>query len=266
MPTASGVPWELGAVGTASWTGVPLAAILDRAGVRDGAVEVILQGADTGEVRSPPTAYQSPGRIPFARSLPLAKARQDVVLAHHMNGAELPIAHGFPLRAVVPDWYGMASIKWLTKIIVTDRPFRGYFQTLDYAYFARRHDLPSLMPITELQVKSLIARPALNEIVKAGEAYRVHGAAWTGASEITRVEVSTDGGTTWAAARLLDRAVPHAWRLWEYVWPVPARHGPYVLKARATDARGRTQPDRHDPDRRNSMINFTLPIPVEVRS
>ena len=198
VPTASGVPWELGAVGTAAWTGVPLAALLERAGVRPSAVEVILEGADTGEIRSPPTAYQSPGRIPFARSLPLAKARQDVILAHHMNGAELPVAHGFPLRAIVPDWYGMASIKWLTKIIVTDRPFQGYFQTLDYAYFERRHELPTLMPITELQVKSLIARPMLNEVVRAGQSYRVHGAAWTGASEVTRVEVSTDDGTTWA--------------------------------------------------------------------
>src|SRR5204862_6183777 len=105
VPKASGVPWELGAVGTAMWTGVPLAAILDRAGVRDGAVEVILEGADSGEVRAPPTAYQSPGRISFARSLSLAKARQDVLLAHRMNGETLSAAHGFPLRAVVPGWY-----------------------------------------------------------------------------------------------------------------------------------------------------------------
>jgi DMSO/TMAO reductase YedYZ molybdopterin-dependent catalytic subunit len=265
VPKASGLLWELGAVGTAEWTGVPLGAILDRAGVRGGAVEVILEGADAGEVREPPTAYQSPGRIAYARSLPLAKARQDVLLAHRMNGAELPAAHGFPLRAVVPGWYGMASIKWLSKIIVTDRPFQGYYQTLEYAYFERRHGLPTLTPITELQVKALIARPALNEIVPMNQNYRIHGAAWSGASEVARVEVSTDGGKTWALARLLDRAVANAWRLWEYTWQTPARAGRHVLKARATDKQGRTQPERHDPDRRNSMINFTLPIKVEVR-
>jgi hypothetical protein len=100
------------------------------------------------------------------------------------------------------------------------------------------------MSPTELQVKSLIARPALNEVVPSGQKVRVHGAAWTGDSEVTRVEVSTDGGTTWQAARLLDRAVTHAWRLWEYTWQTPAG-GRYILKARATDKRGRTQPERH---------------------
>jgi DMSO/TMAO reductase YedYZ molybdopterin-dependent catalytic subunit len=264
IPKASGVPWELGAVATAEWTGVPLAAILERAGVRNSAVEVILEGADTGEIREPPTAYQTPGRIAFARSLPLAKARQDVLLAHRMNGAELPAAHGFPLRAVVPGWYGTASIKWLSKIIVTDRPFRGYFQTLDYAYFERQHGLPVLAPITELQVKALIARPALNEVVPSNQPYRIYGAAW-GAAEVARVEVSTDGGKSWSLAHLLDRAVANAWRLWEYAWQTPARPGRHILKARATDIQGRTQPERHNPDRRNSMISFTLPIRVEVR-
>lgn len=264
VPRPGGLLWELGGVGTAEWTGVPLAAILDQAGVRDGAVEVILEGADSGEVKGPPDPFQSPGRIAFARSLPLAKARRDVLLAYRMNGEELPAAHGYPLRAIVPSWYGMASIKWLARIRVSERPFTGYFQTMEYAYYQRQDGIPNLTPITELHVKSLIARPARDEVIAAQTPYRVHGAAWTGDSEIERVEVSTDGGRTWATARLLEQPVAHCWRLWEYNWQAPER-GRHTLMSRATDRRGRTQPAQHDPDRRNSMISFTLPIPVEVR-
>ncbi len=265
VPQPAGLLWELGAVSNAEWTGVPLAAVLDRAGVRPGAVEVILEGYDRGEVRSFPNPYASPGPISFARSLPLAKARSpEVLLAHRMNGAALTASHGYPLRAVVPGWYGMASVKWLRRIIVTDRPFFGYFQTLEYAYYERRHGLPSLTPTTELQVKALIARPMLHEVVPVHRPYRVHGAAWTGESEVTRVEVSTDGGQSWSVARLLGQHVPHSWRLWEFSWQNPAA-GRRVLIARAADRRGHTQPVQRDPDRRNGMINHLLPIEVEVR-
>jgi DMSO/TMAO reductase YedYZ molybdopterin-dependent catalytic subunit len=264
-PRAEGLPWELGGVGTAEWTGVPLAAILDRAGVRSSAVDVILEGTDSGEIASFRNPYASPGRIAFARSVPIAKARDDVFLAYRMNGEPLPTAHGFPVRAIVPSWYGMASVKWLAKIIVTDRPFRGFFQTIEYGYYQREHGQPVLTPVTELQVKSLIARPALNEIVSAGQTYRVHGATWTGNSEVSRVEFSSDAGRTWTDARLLDQAVPHAWRFWEYTWQVPAGAARYTLMSRATDRRGRTQSDRHDPDRRNTMISHTVPSPVEAR-
>ncbi len=263
-PRPAGVLWELGAVGTAEWTGVALAAVLERAGVRKGAVEVILEGADSGETQDFPNPFRTPGRIHFARSLPLAKARRDVLLAYRMNGSELTPSHGYPLRAVVPGWYGMASIKWLTRLVVTDRPFQGYFQTMEYAYYERRHGLPTLVPITELQVKAQIARPALGEVVPVNRPFRVFGAAWAGESEVARVEVSTDGGKTWAAARLLEKPVAHCWRLWEYPWKVPAR-GRYTLMARATDKRGHTQPLQRDPDRRNSMISHVLPVEVEAR-
>ncbi|MBI3409503.1 MAG: sulfite oxidase [Planctomycetes bacterium] len=265
-PRPAGVLWELGGVGNAEWTGVALSAILDRAGVRKNAVEVILEGADSGESREFPNPYQTPGPVHFARSLPLAKARRpEVMLAHRMNNADLTPAHGFPLRAVVGGWYGMASVKWLTRLVVNDRPFQGYFQTLEYAYFARRHGEPSLVPVTEVQVKSQIARPARHEVVPAGQAYRVHGAAWTGESEIARVEVSIDSGKTWAAARLLEQNAPFAWRLWDFNWQAPARPGRYTLKSKATDKRGNTQPMERDPYRRNAMISHVLPVEVEVR-
>jgi DMSO/TMAO reductase YedYZ molybdopterin-dependent catalytic subunit len=262
-PQVRGVQWDLGAVSNAEWAGVPLAAILDRVGVRAGAVEVILEGADRGEVTSEP---RSPGEISFARSLPLTKARQaDVILAHRMNGAELPPSHGFPLRAVVPGWYGMASIKWLTRIVVTERPFQGFFQTLDYTIFERRDGIPVITPITEMQVKAQIARPASRESLPRNSDYRVHGAAWTGESEVTRVDVSTDGGRTWNAARLLGQSVRFAWRRWEYPWRTPGQAGRVTLMARATDARGQTQPLERDRDRRNYVVSHVLPVEVEVR-
>ncbi len=262
QPPAKGVQWQLGAVANAEWTGVPLAAVLERAGLRDAAVEVVFEGADRGTVSVEPTL----GQIHFARSLPVARARRpEVLLAYRMDGQDLPAPHGAPLRLIVPGWYGMASVKWLTRIAVADRPFAGFWQTLDYAVFERRFGQPVLVPLTEMQVKAQIARPRAMEAVRAGAAYRVHGAAWTGDSDVTRVEVSTDGGTAWSPARLLGRPVRHAWRLWEYTWRVPERAGRARLLARATDARGRTQPMRRDPDRRNYAISHVLPVEVDVR-
>ena len=252
-----------GRVSNAEWTGVPLIEILNRAGLRPGAVDVVLEGADRGEITAEP---RSPGVIPYARSVPIAKARQrDVLLAHRMNNAELPAHHGFPLRAIVPGWYGMASIKWLTKIIVVDQPFNGYFQSLDYSIFERRDGLVTVTPLSEMQVKAVIAKPAPMERIAPNTAYRIHGAAWTGASEITRVEISSDNGRTWSAARLLETARAHCWRLWELNWRSPAQVGRVNLMARATDARGHTQPTERDTDRRNYMINHVLPVEVDVR-
>ncbi len=263
VPPARGVGWELGAVGNAEWTGVPLAAVLEKAGVKSSAVEVVLEGADKGTVRTDP---QSPGEIYFARSLPVERARHaDTLLALQMNGVDLPPAHGFPMRALVPGWYGMASIKWLQRIVVTDRPFQGFFQTYDYSYFVRRDGLPTMTPITVQQVKSQIARPAPHEVLPANRPYRVHGAAWAGEPAIARVEVSTDAGKTWAEARLLGDSVRYAWRLWEFPWRTPEQRGKHTLMCRATDAAGRTQLLRHDEDRRNYMIHHVLPIEVEVR-
>ena len=220
VPKAKGLGWESGAVGNAEWTGVPLAALLDRAGVKEGAVEVILEGADKGTVNDEP---KSPGEIQFARSVPIDKARRDVLIAHRMNGADLAPAHGFPARAIVPGWYGMASIKWLSRIVVVERSFAGYHQTLDYSYFHRDHGVPSLTALTECAVKAQIARPARFEIVPKGTNYRVHGAAWAGEAEIATVELSTDGGKTWSATTLLGQSVRHAWRLWEARWRAPTK-------------------------------------------
>src|SRR6266700_1883780 len=261
-PKVKGVQWGLGAVGTAEWTGVPLSILLDRAEVKPGACEVILEGADGGRLDDPKAP---PGELKFARSIPVSKAHTDVLLAYKMNDADLPPQHGFPLRAIVPGWYAMASIKWLQRIIITGQPFTGYYQTMDYSYWKRRGDIADLAPLTELQVKAEIARPAQGEIVPADSKVRVHGAAWTSDGEITKVELSTDGGASWKEANLVDQAILNAWRLWEFEWWTPSKPGKQTLVARAIDSRGRTQPVERDPDRGTYMINHLLPISVEVR-
>ncbi|HEY6169447.1 MAG TPA: sulfite oxidase [Verrucomicrobiae bacterium] len=261
-PKVDGLQWELGAVGNAEWTGVPLATVLERVGVQPGAVEVVFEGTDSGKLAKPP----SPGNIHYAHSIPLTKAfTSDVLLVHTMNGEPLTPSHGFPLRVVVPGWYGMASVKWLQRIVLVDRPFRGYFKSADYTYWEARQGLPTqLLPVTENEVKAQIARPAPREIVAADSIYRVHGAAWAGEANVTQVQVSADGGTTWDAANLLGDPVPYAWRFWEYHWRTPAKPGRCTVMARAMDSRGRVQPMQRDPHRGSYVISHVVPIEVEV--
>lgn len=261
VPQTPGAQWELGAVSTAEWLGVPLRAILDRAGVDSKAIEVALEGADQGEGKNDP---HPPGQIHFARSIPLEKAmRPEVLLAYRMNGKELPVAHGFPVRAIVPGFYGMASTKWLTRILVVSQPFSSYWQSSDYGYWDRVGGTPVRRPIYNMQVKSLIARPAVREQVKAGADYKVFGSAWTGDAEIMRVEVSADGGKTWADATLRDKSVRFCWRAWDYTWRAPVT-GRYTLMSRATDSKGNTQQAQHNYDYGNYVVHHTVPIDVEV--
>jgi DMSO/TMAO reductase YedYZ molybdopterin-dependent catalytic subunit len=261
-PKVKGVQWRLGAVGTAEWTGVPLSALLGRALVRPQAREVILEGTDGGILDDPKSP---PGELRFARSIPLSKARNDVLLAYKMNGSDLLAEHGFPLRAIVPGWYAMASVKWLQRIIVTNQSFTGYYQTIDYAYWKRRGDIAELTPLAEMQVKAEIAKPSQGETVPANSSVRVYGAAWASDGEIAKVELSTDGGSTWSKATLLGEPKPNAWRLWEFDWKTPSAPGGQTLVARATDSLGRTQPVERDHDRGTYMINHLLPITVQVQ-
>lgn len=260
-PRAKGVQWGLGAVGNATWTGVLLSAVLERAKVKPRAVEVILDGADEGAVDKTPTPS---GKISFCRSLPMSKARNDVLLAYEMNGQKLSATHGFPLRAIVPGWYAMASVKWLRRIVVTDKPFNGFYQSLDYTYWDRSGALPTLAPLREQQSKAEIARPEQGETVSANSTYRVHGAAWTGTGEIARVEVSVDAGRSWEEAKLIGDPVNNAWRLWEYDWHTPATASRATIIARATDSLGGTQPATRGGDRGTYMINHFLPVEVEI--
>src|SRR5437016_9586050 len=261
-PKVKGVQWRLGAVGTAQWTGVSLSVLLARAKPKPQASEVVLEGADGGILEDPKSP---PGRLHFARSIPLEKARADVLLAYKMNGSDLPPQNGFPVRAIVPGWYAVASIKWLQRIIVTDKLFNGYYQTLDYSFWRRRGDNAELVPLSEMQIKAEIARPSEGETIPANSNARVRGTAWTGDGEIKKVEISSDHGATWNEAKLLGESKPNAWRLWEFNWKTPARAGKATLIARATASKGRTQPVERDPNRGPYMINHYVPNTREVR-
>ena len=261
QPKVKGVPWDIGAVGNAEWTGVLLRDVLEQAGLHVHAREAILEGADRGPIKEPP---RPPGEINYARSITITKALDDVLLALEMNGEPLTAEHGYPLRAVVPGWFGMASVKWLQRIVVTEAPFNGYYQSIDYTYWDAGGGLPELKPLREMQVKAQIARPAMGEMVKAKAPYRVHGAAWAAEDEVAKVEVSTDGGATWSAATLLGDPVRYAWRLWEFDWQTPAGTGTYTLIARATDSAGRTQPRERIAEYGTYMVNHWLPMEVQV--
>ncbi|MDQ6663164.1 MAG: sulfite oxidase [Acidobacteriota bacterium] len=262
VPKENGAQWQSGGMGNAEWTGVPLGAILEKAGLKSNAVDVMFEGADQGEIKDDP---KSPGEIHFARSLPVAKARNgNVLLAYKMNGADLSPAHGFPVRVIVPGWYGMASVKWLARIVVTDKPFDGFFQSLQYSHWERPNGTPTLLPVTEMHVKASIVTPMLDEVVPRDAPFKVRGLAWAGESGIAQVEVSTNGGQNWSKAVLTGPTVRYAWRLWEYDWQAPTP-GHYTLMARGTDTEGHIQPMERNKDHRNYEITHVLPVKVEVR-
>jgi len=262
-PAVRGLQWAHGAVGNANWTGLPLGAILDRAKPKAGAVDVVLAGADRGAIAADPA---TPGPIPYSRSVPIAKAKKDeALIAWGMNGGPLTPAHGAPLRAVIGGWFGMASVKWLNRIVVTDRPFQGYFQTMDYSFYTRPTGPdPETIPVTEMQPKAAIARPGPGEVLPAGRPVSVFGAAWAGEGKVAKVELSVDDGKTWTVVKPDTEPKPMTWVLWKHEW-TPKTAGPAKLLVRCTDDRGQTQPEKRDPDRRSYAINHLIPVEVLVK-
>jgi DMSO/TMAO reductase YedYZ molybdopterin-dependent catalytic subunit len=225
------------AVGTAEWTGTPLAAVLDEAGVADGTVEIGFRGLDRGVEGGEEQAYE--------RSLTLADAaREEVLLAYAMNGRPLPPQHGFPLRLVVPGWYGMTSVKWLDRITVLERPFEGYQQA--HGYRIRQVPDEPGDPVSRMLPRSLIVPPGIPDFVTRERRLEpgpvtVRGRAWSGLGPIERVEVSADGGASWGETRLGTEVSRWAWRGWEWDWG-PVAPGLHELCCRATDGAGNTQP------------------------
>ncbi len=220
-------------MGTAQWTGVPLRVVLESARLRPGVIEILAVGADRG---GPPDAADE---IPFARSLPLAKAMDpDTLLALRMNDQPLLPEHGSPIRLIVPGWYGMASVKWLERIEALVEPFRGYYQVGRYIYDAV--DRSPLIPVSTMRVRSLIVSPLDEQTVRRGRVI-VRGKAWTGEGEVMRVQITVDGAEL-SDATLLPPVSPDAWRPWEFAWDAtsPGRH---VLRSYATDGKGNRQPE-----------------------
>jgi sulfane dehydrogenase subunit SoxC len=229
-------PWLLEAVGTARWRGTPLRPLLEEAGVGEGIVEVLFTGLDRGIEGGEEQAFQ--------RALPLEEAlRDEVLLAYEMNGAPLPPQHGFPLRLVVPGWYGMTNVKWLSRIELSDQRFGGYQQS--WSYRLRQAEDEEGEALTRMQPRSLLVPPGIPEFltrdrtVPAGEVL-LGGRAWSGLAPIASVDVSVDGGSTWAPADLEPAGERWAWRGWSFRWD--ARPGDHVLCSRARDEAGNEQP------------------------
>lgn len=256
-PRVKGEQWNLGAVSTAEWTGVPLLEVLDRAGVKANAREVVFRGADSGTV----DGISEP--IRFERSLSLDDAGgSEALLAYAMNGEALPMQHGYPLRLIVPSWYGVASVKWLTAIEVTCEAFRGHYQIETYFFERQRSGQLVREPVSLQRVRSLITEPEPDAEVERGEV-PIRGVAWSGAAPIARVEVSVDGGP-WQDVRLTGERKRHSWQSWEFLARLE-HHGPTVISARATDMAGRTQPDLPEWNRLGYGNNAIQKIRVDVQ-
>jgi sulfane dehydrogenase subunit SoxC len=235
-PRAVSQPWVLEAVGNAEWTGTPLAPLLEEAGLSADAVEVVFTGLDRG--------VQGDVEHDYERSLPLADAlRDEVLLAYEINGQPLPPQHGYPLRLIVPGWYGMTHVKWLRSITVVAEPFRGWQQ--EVAYRLRDSEEEQGPPVTRMLPRSLMIPPGIPDFltrsrVLAPGPCTLAGRAWSGWAPVERVEVSVDGGLSWRDATLEDADSPFAWRGWTYEWE--AGPGEHELCCRASDGAGNVQP------------------------
>ncbi len=262
-PAVHGVQWVAGAVSTAVWRGVPLGSLLAMAGVRDGADGVLLRGADNGEVPDGAGGRQS---VRFERSLPLEKAlAPEVLIVTEMDGDTLPLEHGGPVRAVVGGWYGMASVKWLTRVTVTRQAPLGFWETVEYAYLEPTGDgARTRVPVREMLPKAQITEPDPGASVRLGERVVVRGFAWAGEASVAHVEFNDDGSARWRPVRLLDEPRPRLWTRWEFEW-CPDRAGARELLVRCHDDRGRSQPLTRDHDRGTYMINEVTPYRITVR-
>jgi sulfane dehydrogenase subunit SoxC len=261
QPHVVSQPWLLEAVGTMEWTGVSVAGLLDEAGVLTGATEVVFEGLDAGIDGDVEQLY--------ARSLSLADARSDgVMLAYAGNGVPLLPQHGFPLRLVVPGWYGMTSVKWLRSIRVVSEPFQGYQQAM--AYRMRASEDESGTPVTRMVPRALMIPPGVPDFMTrerfvAGGEVPIAGRAWSGWGEIEAVDFSSDGGETWRPAALAEPIGEHAWRGWSYAWQAD-RPGRYELCCAARDDAGNRQPLSPPWNLGGYSNNAVQRVPVTVRS
>jgi len=250
-------PWLHEAIGTAEWTGTPLAGVLEEAGLRDGTVELVFTGADRG--------IQGDVEQDYQRSLTVEDAmREEVLLVYEMNGRPLEPQHGFPLRLIVPGWYGMTSVKWLTRIEAVTEPFEGYQQADAYRY--QRSEADPGERVMRMRVRALMVPPGIPDFLtreRFVEAGRVTltGRAWCGTAPVVRVEVGVDG--EWAEATLEEPVGEWAWRGWSFGWD--AMPGEHVLTCRATDADGNTQPLEQPWNLQGMGNNLVQELRVTVR-
>jgi DMSO/TMAO reductase YedYZ molybdopterin-dependent catalytic subunit len=253
-------PWLDEAIGNAEWTGTPLAPLLEEAEVGDRAVEVLFTGLDRGIQGGLEHAYE--------RSLPLAEARRpEILLAYEVNGQPLPPQHGYPLRLIVPGWYGMTHVKWLDRITVISEPFEGYQQAEQYRTKQSEDDPGS--PVTRMLPRSLVVPPGIPDFpdrqrfLEPGPCL-LEGRAWSGWAPISRVEVSVDGGDTWEDAVLDEPVGDYGWRRWSFRWD-DVEPGEYEVCSRATDGAGNFQPDDSEWNYGGYVNNAVQRVVVTVR-
>lgn len=260
MPRPKSQPWLEEAVGTGEWTGTPLGPVLREAGMMDDAVDVLFTGLDRGEQGQIEQWYE--------RALSVEEAqRPEVLLAYELNGTPLPPQHGFPLRLIVPGWYGMTHVKWLKSITILEKPFWGYQQNVFYR-IAQNDDDPGVQ-LSRMYPRSLMAPPGIpifetRERLLPPGSITLRGRAWSGSGPIVHVEVSLDGGATWADAILGTPQGDHAWRSWSFAWDAP--EGRYEMLSRATDESGSTQPIEPTWNVKGVANNACQRVVVHVRS
>jgi len=234
-----------GGVSTATWTGVSLGGLLKEAGLGSGVRYIRLVGADRGVEGS------SSSPLSFARSIPVEKAMHpDTLLAFQMNGVALPSEHGYPVRAVIPGWYGMDSVKWLIRVEALEHEDETFYMTQRYTAIRLQTVGSEQYPITRMRVKSQIAQPRQGEVLMPGF-HMIRGAAWAGENRIAKVEVSTNGGKDWNPADLEKDRRPYAWVLWNHPWHVQVS-GTYTIVVRASDDQGNEQPSTRESQRFDS--------------
>jgi DMSO/TMAO reductase YedYZ molybdopterin-dependent catalytic subunit len=261
LPRPISQPWLVEAVGSAEWTGTPLRGVLDEAGVRDEAVEVLFTALDRGIEGGVEQAYE--------RSLSLADAMADeVILAYEVNGQPLPPQHAYPLRLIVPGWYGMTNVKWLHRITCLSEPFRGYQQESAYRMLEREGEDGS--PVTRMMPRSLMVPPGIPDFMTRERFVEpkpclIEGRAWSGLGRIARVEISTDGGSHWQDAELGPQESPWAWRSWRFEWKAP-EPGRCTLCSRATDEAGNRQPSDVQWNLKGYANNAVQRVAVTVRA
>ncbi len=248
------IRWGDGAVGSAVWQGVPLSRILQEAHVRPSGREVVFRGGDRG--------VPSDRASEFSRGLSVDLARtDDLLLATRMNGERLGVEHGFPVRLVVPGWYGMAWVKWLAEISVRRVPYDGYFQASKYVYRTVQDGVRVVEPVRQVRVKSLVLSPVAGQRLERGRRWRLAGKAWSGSGPVRQVEV--DVGDGWKPARLRPGAGRFDWSHWQFDW-TPERPGRVTVRSRATDAAGRTQPEALVENEFQYGANAVHAVEVEV--
>lgn len=261
----NGVLWQAGAIGNASWGGARLSELLKKAGVKESAKHVWFEGADA--------IKRDSGIIPFGGSIPLEKALADSdsmpggLVAYEMNGQPLLRDHGFPLRTVVPGMIGARSVKWLGKIILSDRPSTNHYLAKAYKLVTKGGDREwnSAKPIYNFPVNSVTCSPSSGARLKAG-VINVRGyalAPGVPGRTVAMVEISTDGGEKWTKAKFITPAKPFCWRLWSANISLTRSR---ELIVRATDSAGVVQPEKVDWNLKGYLFNAWHRTPVQIQS